>query len=144
MWLTEANQGIWDPFEAISRIREEMNRLFRERAGTPAAYPAMNVWTGENQAVVTAELPGVEPQDLDIAVNENILSLSGSRKWDEPKEEDVVHRVECPNGEFRRTLELPFRVDADRIQANCAKGVLTITLPRAEQDKPKKIQVKAA
>lgn len=144
MWLTETNQGIWDPFEAVNQIRDEMNRLFRERAGNRPGYPALNVWTGENQAVVTAELPGVEPQDLDISVDENVLTLSGSRRWDEPKEEDAVHRVECPNGEFRRTLELPFRVDADRIQASCSKGVLTVTLPRADQDRPKKIQVKAA
>ncbi len=143
MLLAELTNKIWDPLEAVSQIRNEMNRMFRERTGFPA-FPALNIWAGENQAVVTAEMPGVDPQDIDISVEENVLYLSGSRKWDEPKAEDVVHRVECPNGSFSRTLKLPFRVDADRIQATCSKGVLTVVLPRAEQDKPKKIQVKAA
>ena len=144
MLLTELNQRIWDPFQAVSQIRDEMNRLFRERAASPTAFPALNVWTDENQAVVTAELPGVDPQDIDISVEDNVLTLTGSRKWDEPKQEDVIHRAECSNGAFSRTLELPYRVDANRIQASCSKGVLSITLPRAEKDKPKKIQVKAA
>jgi HSP20 family protein len=143
MFLTELDQRIWDPLEAVSQIRDEMSRLFRERAGAEA-YPPLNIWTGEHQAVVTAELPGVDPKDLDISVEENVLSLSGSRKWDDPREDAVIHRVECPNGGFRRALELPFRVDANRIQASYSKGILTVALPRAEQDKPTKIQVKAA
>lgn len=143
MLLTELNHGIWDPFEEVGQIRNEMNRLFRERAGA-RAHPPMNVWTGESQAVITAELPGVDPQELDITVEENVLTLRGSRKWNEPQGQDVIHRAECLNGDFSRRLELPFRVDADRIQASYGKGVLTISLPRAEQDKPKKIQVKTA
>lgn len=143
MLLTELNQGIWDPFEAVGQIREEMNRLFRERSGTQARVPALNAWTDNEKTVVTAELPGVNPDDLNVSVEDDVLTIAGVRRWEDPTE-GVVHRAECPSGEFSRSLRLPFRVDGNRIQAACAKGVLSVVLPRAEQDKPRRIEVKAA
>src|SRR5689334_3695820 len=108
MLLTEIDQGIWDPFQAVSQIRDEMNRLFRQRGGSAAPYPALNVWTGEDKAVVTAELPGVDPDDLNISVEGDALALTGSRRWNDPQEGDVIHRAECPDGSFSRVLRLPF------------------------------------
>jgi HSP20 family protein len=139
MFLTNLDQRLWDPMEAIRRIRDEMDRLGDDRAA-----PAVNLWTKEDEALLTAEIPGVDPQDLDIAVEGNTVTLKGVRKWDEPKEEDTVHRVETFNGEFSRTVDLPFRVKQDGVQARYVRGVLNVSLPRAEEDRPKKIQVKSA
>jgi HSP20 family protein len=116
-----------------------MNRLFRERSGAPA----LNAWTDQEKAVVTAELPGVNPDDLNVSVADDVLTIAGVRKWGEPTDA-VVHRAECSRGAFSRSLRLPFRVDANRVQAACAKGVLSVVLPRAEQDKARRIEVKSA
>lgn len=137
------------PWSEMERLRREMNRLFASFptiSGMRVApgYPAMNVWTNEDGAVVTAELPGIDPEKLDIAVVENTLTLSGERKPLELAEGDVYHRRERGYGKFTRSFQLPFNVEASNVQAVYEKGVLNITLPRAEADKPRKIVVKAA
>jgi HSP20 family protein len=131
----------------MERLRREMNRLFAEwptqaRLGTAAGYPAMNVWTDEDSAVVTAELPGVVLEDIDISVEDDTLTLRGNRQPEEV-ENATYHRRERRYGSFLRTFRLPFRVDAGKVEATFAKGVLSMVLPRAEEDKPKKITVKA-
>lgn len=133
----------------MERLRREMNRLFSTYPATSGArvspgYPAMNVWTNEDGAVVTAELPGIDPEKLDIAVVENTLTLSGERTPIELTEGDVYHRRERGSGKFTRSFQLPFNVEANNVQAVYEQGVLHITLPRAEADKPRKIVVKAA
>lgn len=143
MLLTEVNPGLWDPFDAIREMREEMNRLFNEREGLNHQYPPLNLWTGQNQAIVTAELPGVNAEELDISVDGRTLTLEGSRKRGEAKAEETL-LAECPNGTFRRAVELPFQVDSNGIQAKYSKGILEVTLPRAPEDRPQKIQVVAA
>ena len=143
-----------DPFDFRSSLREmdalrrEMNRLFDTwdgwpRVRTPSDYPAMNVWANEDGVIVSAELPGIEPDDLDISVQENVLTVSGHRAPEDVDEETVYHRRERGTGNFRRAFRLPFEVDADAVEATYEKGVLSITLPRAEEDKPRKITVKA-
>jgi HSP20 family protein len=102
----------------------------------------MNVWVDENSAVVTAELPGVLLDHIDISVEDDTLTLRGDRQPD--KEEGVTyHRRERRYGGFHRTSRLPFRVDAGKVDATFKNGVLSIVLPRAEEDKPRKIAVKA-
>ena len=139
----------WTPaWREMERLRREMNRLFstwpRQTSGaTASGYPAMNVWTDEDNAVVTAELPGVVLDDIDITVEDDVLTLRGSRKPDEV-EGATYHRQERRYGSFLRTFRLPFRVDAEKVEASFAKGVLQIALPRAEEDKPRKITVRAA
>ncbi|MFN2110158.1 MAG: Hsp20/alpha crystallin family protein [Anaerolineae bacterium] len=141
--------GQTSPWNELERLRREMNRVF---ANLPASsesritpgYPAMNVWTNEDGVVVTAELPGIDPDALDIAVVENTLTLSGEREPVELGEGEVYHRRERGYGKFTRSFQLPFNVEADKVQAVYEKGVLNITLPRAEADKPRKIIVKAA
>jgi len=139
--------GWVSPWREMERLRREMNRLFsewpRSSQWTAApSYPAMNAWTNDNSAIVTAELPGVRPEDIDITVEEDMLTLRGSRQPEEVGEGVTFHRRERRFGSFTRTFRLPFDVDADKVEARFQNGVLSITLPRAEADKPKKIAVK--
>lgn len=132
----------------MERLRREMNRLFsnlpaRTEWGAPT-YPAMNVWTNEEGAVVTAEVPGVNPEDLDISVVGDTLTVSGKRDSDTTEEDVRYHRRERGQGAFKRSFQLPFTVEAGKVEADFENGVLHITLPRAEADKPRKITVKAA
>ena len=138
------------PWAEMERLHRDVNRLFYDsfaqaggRVG-PATYPVMNVWSNEEGAVVTAELPGVEAEDIDISVVGDTLTLSGSRQADELAEDEKFHRRERGSGKFSRSFQLPFRVEVDDIEAAFEKGVLHISLPRAEADKPKKIDVKSA
>ena len=93
--------------------------------------------------MVTAELPGVSPDEINIAITGDTLTLSGSRQRPET-ESNTYHRQERGYGPFSRSLQLPFRIDANQVEATFRKGVLSITLPRAEEDKPKKINVNAS
>lgn len=136
------------PWREMERLRREMNRLLsdtpsRYRINMAPAYPAMNIWTNEEGAIVTAELPGVKPDDIDVSVISDTLTLSGRRDAPECGEDVRYHRRERGCGSFTRTFQLPFLVDSGKVQAEFEKGVLHITLPRAEADKPKKITVKA-
>lgn len=141
--------GMMSPWREMEVLQREMNRLFSDTfslAGGRIApgYPAINVWTNEESAVVTAELPGVKPDDIDISVEGDTLTLTGSRQPDELKEGETYHRRERRYGRFTRTFQLPFQVEVDQVEAIFDKGVLHISLPRAEVDKPKKIAIKAA
>jgi len=132
----------------MERLRREVDRLFsqlptgRGLAAAPS-YPAMNVWLNEESVLVTAELPGCNPDNLDISVVNDMLTLSGSREAEELPEGAVYHRRERGCGRFTRTFQLPFPIDAGNVEAQFEKGVLQVTLPRAEKDKPKKIQIRA-
>ena len=137
-----------DPFissrREMERLRRRMDRLFDEpqpRLFAAPAYPAMNVWTHPDGVVVTAELPGVKAEDLDISVLKDTLTLSGSRTADTPEGEYTYHRRERGYGRFTRSLQLPFQVEPGKVEAALENGLLTITLPRAEADKPKRIKV---
>ncbi len=141
--------GYPSPWQDMDRLRREMNRLFNSMptsfdARVSPGYPAMNVWANEEGLVVTAELPGIEPETLDISVVDNTLTIKGNRAPEKLEEGDVYHRRERKYGKFTRTFQLPFAIEADAVEAVYEKGVLQITLPRAEADKPKKITVKAA
>lgn len=124
----------------------DANRLFRglSRPASVTTFPAMNVWAGEDSALVTAELPGVAPDEINIAITGDTLTLSGSRQRPEADAGNSYHRQERGYGPFSRSLQLPFRIDANQVEATFRKGVLSITLPRAEEDKPKKINVNAS
>jgi len=132
----------WDE---LDRLQREMNRLFddvypaRHSAG---GYPAVNLWVGEDVQIVTAELPGIGLDDLEINVLGASLTISGERSADDLPEDAEIHRRERLFGKFSRTIELPYPVEAGKVEASLEKGLLTIHLPRAEADKPKKIKVK--
>jgi HSP20 family protein len=136
------------PWRELSRMRREMDQLLGTRPTTRSwtaapSYPAMNVWTNEDGAIVTAELPGVKVEDLDISVVGDTLTLRGTRERGEQGDGVTYHRRERGTGSFARTLNLSFQVESDEVEAVFEKGVLQINLPRAEEDKPKKITVKA-
>jgi HSP20 family protein len=141
-------RGWSSPWREMERLRREMNRLFSEQT-TPSwwragrGYPAINVWTDEDSAVVTAELPGLDLEDIEIAVENDTLTLRGSREPHDVEESATFHRQERRFGNFVRSFRMPFNVDAENVEANYSKGVLNITLPRAEADKPKRITVRA-
>jgi len=129
-------------YRDLERLQGEMERVFQGlRRPFASERPALNVWTNQDGALVTAELPGVDEADLDISVTGSNLTLRGERKAGGDCE---YHRQERDLGKFVRTVELPFQVDAGKVQAKLAKGILEVRLPRAEADKPRKIRITAA
>lgn len=146
MWWPDLGRTTraWDPFGEVRRLHNEMNRLF-SRATIPYAhnFPAINIWTGDGKILVSSEIPGVDAGDIDVSVVGDILTISGSRKPEELGGEESYHRQERSHGNFSRTVKLPFRVDSTKVQASYEKGVLSLTLPCAEEDKPRKIAIKS-
>ena len=135
-------------WQEMERLRREMDRLFdsyHPNGYHPIpGYPAMNVWASEDQLAVTAEIPGVDINDIDINVVGETLTLSGERKPDSLSEEAQYHRQERGYGKFNRAIQLPFPVDVNKVEATFKNGVLHVSMPRAEADRPKKITVKTA
>ncbi len=143
----------WQPYADLwgkmSQLRDEMDRLFESfglgDGGWPTlavAYPAVNVWDDSDHVYAEAELPGMELNDLEIYVTSgNQLTIKGERKPWTPGQ-GVWHRQERGFGSFSRLIELPYDVDAERVEARFHNGVLTITMPKSEAAKPRKITVK--
>lgn len=134
-------RGMWNE---MNRLTSEMNRLFGgngyRRVG--ASYPALNLWEDDDHLYVEAELPGFDLEDLEITVaGENQLTLKGNRKRPD-FEGGTWHRQERGFGEFHRMIELPEHVRHDDVSAEFKQGVLTITLPKKEEAKPRRIEVK--
>ncbi len=129
------------PFRELRRLQEEMDRLSRS-ATSPQGFPAINVYAHQDGIVITAELPGVKEDDLDITVHRDTVTLRGQRQ-DQPEGAQGYHRRERRTGSFGRTFSLPFNVDPQRVEATLRNGILTLTLHRPEQDKPKRIRVSA-
>jgi len=137
----------WKPIDEVDRLRQEVDSVFGSfLSGTEPffsrVYPALNFSEKENNLLVRAELPGVKPESLDISVVEGRLQISGERKIDVEEQNIGYHRREREAGFFRRTIALPTRVDPGKVSASMKNGVLTITLPKSEEAKPKKITVK--
>jgi HSP20 family protein len=132
----------------MDRLQKEVNSLFgdlpRRRLREATSFPAMNIWAAEDSAMVTAEIPGVSKDDLDINVTGDTLTISGVRNQDELPEGVQYHRQERTYGEFNRSIQLPYTVDVNKVKATFKNGVLTVDLPRVEAEKPKKIAVKAS
>jgi len=144
MYWTDART--WSPFGELRALQREMNRLFDGYDGgtSISRFPALNAWGNSDQVVVNAELPGLEIEDLEINVVNNQLTIKGERKSDKPAEDAVCHRSERGVGSFVRTVRLPFAVENDKVAATYRDGVLSITLPRQEATKPKRIEIKAS
>ncbi|HLS28248.1 MAG TPA: Hsp20/alpha crystallin family protein [Opitutales bacterium] len=134
----------WDPFAEIQEMRQAMNRLFGSTDGISArGFPALNVYANGNEAVVAAELPGVEKEDVEISVKGSTFTLSGSRKTSIAEEGSSGVRRERFQGKFRRSVELPFSIESGKVTASLRNGILQVRLPRAESDKPRKIEIEA-
>lgn len=143
----------WSPFlemqSEMNRLQSEMDRLFGRFDGagrqgfTQTEYPAVNLWEDKDRLFVEAELPGLKLEDLEIYVTGgNQLTISGKRK--QPADNGTAwHRRERGYGRFTRVIELPSAVNEDKVEAQFKLGVLTITLPKSEEAKPRRITVKA-
>ena len=134
-----------DIFRDIRRTQDEINNLFGGLRLVPRAeFPPINLWAGSDGAVVAAEMPGVNPEQIDIAVHQDTLTIKGKREPEKVEGEAVAQRQERAQGSFARTVILPFRVDAERVSARFDRGVLRLELPRPDADKPHQIKVARA
>jgi HSP20 family protein len=133
-----------DPFTGIRQLQREINRLFD---GSPwresEMFPAVNLWTTEDKITMKALVAGVDPKEIDISVQGDQLVLQGERKEPEVSKDVVCRRSERTFGKFSRSFQLPYEVDGSKVTAKCVKGVLTVTMERAESSKPRKIAITA-
>ncbi|MDB5560907.1 MAG: heat shock protein Hsp20 family [Hyphomicrobiales bacterium] len=128
--------------QQMRQMQEDLNRMIGNlRTAAPREFPAMNIWANPSGAVLTAQVPGVDPEALDIAVHQETVSLRGTRTMEDFGEGAVIHRQERPTGAFTRSFVLPFRINADAVQASFKHGMLTLNLPRPDTDQPHKIKV---
>ena len=123
--------------------RFQDNELFAGFNGLGSGYPALRVYQNDQEALVEAKLPGVKPEDVELNVEDRVLTLSGERTVEADKEGEVYSRHERFSGRFRRRLELPFEVEADQVEARFKDGLLSVKLPKAAAAKPRRIEVKA-
>ena len=136
------------PFRGATTLQEQINHLFGNGLGrtaeesnlTPWA-PAVDIYETENELVVKADLPDVNPQDLDIRVENNVLTIRGERKFDAKVHDDNYLRIERAYGSFSRSFSLANSVKAEGIKADYQNGVLTLSIPKREEAKPKQIKV---
>ncbi len=133
-----------DEGSELNRLRQEVLNLFSPGADPffSRVYPAINLTEGGDNLYVRAELPGVNPESLDISIIEGKLILRGERKIEEEDQKTSYHRRERESGIFRRTISLPMKVDSGKVSASMKNGVLTITLPKSEEAIPRRITVK--
>jgi len=140
----------WRPFgdvwSEMGRLQNEMNRVFGKGSeGSHSfvrSYPVLNIWEDKDKLYLEAELPGFSMDDLEIFIEDNVLTIKGERKA--PESEDITwHRCERSFGTFSRTFGLPDDVDSEKVEARLRNGILLIELPRREEVKPRRIEVKA-
>src|SRR2546429_10022929 len=141
----------WEPFRGASALQDQVNRLFNdvlERTGEESSLsawaPAVDIYETEHELVVKADLPEVDPKDLDIRVENNILTIRGERKFEKKVNEENYLRVERSYGSFARSFSLANTVNPDAIKADFQNGVLTLSIPKREEAKPKQIKVNVA
>ena len=140
----------WDPFRELNAVQERVNRMFGDvyRAADDdvmrrgAWAPPVDIYdSGSHELVIKAELPDMSKEDIDITVENNMLTLRGEKKMDSSIKEEHCHRIERTYGSFSRSFSLPATVDTTKVSADYKNGVLTIKLPVREEAKPKQIQV---
>ncbi len=137
--------GSWDPWAELARAREGIEALLHSiaRGALDAQFPPVNVWSGEQKAVVTAEVPGVKAEDLDVSVEDGQLTIRCSREPEGTREGEQYLRQERWHGGFSRSVSLPFRIDQDKVSATYKDGILRVELPRAEEAKPSRIRIQS-
>jgi HSP20 family protein len=141
----------WRPFRELERMRREMDRLwdsfFEERPRKKGEevgewLPSLDVSETKNDLVVKAELPGMDPKDIDISLSEGILNIKGEKKQEKEEKEENYHLIERSYGSFTRSVRLPREVQSDKISASFKNGVLRVTLPKSEEAKKKEVKIK--
>jgi HSP20 family protein len=140
----------WDPFREFITLRDSMDRLFDRTLSrmdsdfdTVSWALPLDVIESNEEFVVKASLPGIDPDDLEINYSENTLTIRGETKMEQEVEESRYHLRERRYGRFSRSISLPSKIDSDEIKADYRNGILTLHLPKTEEVKPKRISVKA-
>jgi HSP20 family protein len=136
-----------NPFSDFDQLRREMLRVFDSVVGhdvSTGVFPPVNVTQDENNFYVRAELPGIKATDLSVTALRNRVSIAGKREISEEREKASYHRKERAEGEFSRIVTLPGEVAADKVEARYADGVVQLTLPKAEETKPRQISVEVS
>jgi HSP20 family protein len=138
----------WTPFSDMDLLQSQMNRLFENAfqgsGGTTSWVPAADIYESDNELVVHLDVPGVDPKAVEIRVENNVLTIRGERPFNRKESSENFHRVERLYGAFGRSFSLSTAVDSDKIRATYKEGVLSISLPKAEAAKPRKIQIASA
>jgi len=141
----------WSPLEESLSLRDAMSRLFEDSFVSPASVNGrisnlgieMNVYESEHGFSIEASVPGLKPEDLDITLQDNVLTVSGEFREQKPAENTTAHRVERRFGRFSRSVSLPTMVKSDAVSANLEHGILRLEIPKAEEVKPRKITIQA-
>jgi HSP20 family protein len=145
LYRRSSTPSLWSEME---RLQQEMDRLFGNvnpgHFEIGPTFPPMNIYTNDQAEIVTAEMPGIKPEKIEINVVGETLTISGERENEGGNGKAEYHRQERSYGKFTRSIELLFPVDTDKVDAAFENGILRIHLPRAEADRPKKISVKTA
>jgi HSP20 family protein len=140
----------WDPYRELNTLQDRMNRLFNasfsnegrdESLATSGFAPAVDVYEDEHNITLKIEVPGIDEKDIDVRVENNILTVHGERKIEKEEKEENYRRIERQYGSFTRTFTLPNTVDTESASANYDKGVLKVTLAKKAEAKPKQIKV---
>src|SRR3989454_5510387 len=138
----------WEPFRRATSLQDQINRVFKdvlERTGEESSLtawaPAVDIYETEHELVLKADLPDIDPKDLDIRVENNILTIRGERKFEKNVNEENYLRVERSYGSFTRSFTLANTVNSEAIKADYQNGVLTLTIPKKEEAMPKQIKV---
>ena len=142
----------WDPLKEMTTLQDRMNRVFEETWGrtrraeedyvTGSWMPAVDVRETKEAVEIQAELPGIDPKDVNVSVEGGVLTIKGSRLFEKATEGETYHRVERAYGSFERSFTLPTNVDPEKINAAFRQGLLHLTLPKREEAKPKAISIK--
>lgn len=140
----------WDPFRDLSVLQDRINRVFNEQinrsegenTSTRAWTPVVDIMENEGELVVRAEIPGMHREDIDIEVTSESLTIRGERKFNQEENEKYI-RVERPYGPFQRSFSIGVPVQSDKVKASYHDGILEIVIPKAEEVRPKKIQINA-
>lgn len=147
-----ANISRWDPFSELATLQDRMNQLwnqpfigFGNRSEQQFAFsnfvPPVDVYEDEHQIMLLAEIPGVEEKDLNLHVENNVLTISGERKFETEKKKENFHRLERHYGRFTRSFTLPPTADTQNVNAEFENGLLKITIGKREEAKPKQIKI---
>lgn len=143
----------WSPFWQLSTLRDEIDRLFENPLAEVTRgsqqflsgwLPAVDLYEDKENVIVKAELPGMKKEEIEISLHEGVLTLAGERKEEKEHKDAEVYRSERFLGRFQRTMTLPSPVKTDKVSATYKDGMLTITLPKTEEAKPKQIEVKVS
>ena len=144
-------RGPGESFGELDDLRSAVDQVFGNYMGRPGSmrlyrgvFPAFNITENEDNLYLAAELPGIDPQDIDITATADSITLRGARKEPTTGEEVNYHQRERDFGTFRRVINLATKIDTDKINASYKNGILTVVLPKAEEIKPKQIAIKAS